>query len=165
MRSIASRRRCGGCGIRHAAAPRSNLAISTIPSEGYPKIFRARSVIQNSCLSQSRTQRPASAASAAKLRRSSLSRSAWSARLRASALVKIWAINCNLAICPSDHECSLRVAFSSKAPIGGSPPTESGSARPALMPKVRNDSRSRPASSGSLSSDENSTTRPAAMAS
>ena len=66
-----------------------------ISSSGeYPKIARAFSVTQKTPVPYSRVQSPASAASAASDRRSSLSRRASSARFRASALAKTCATSC-----------------------------------------------------------------------
>ena len=81
---------------------------------------------------------PASAASAARLSRSSLARKAWSARFRASALANMCATNCSRFTSASGQSRFARVVLRPRMP-NGLPPTESGRHKLDWMPNWRAD--------------------------
>ena len=90
-RSMAPRTRSQSSGWTEASR-RSRLMTS---SGSYPKIARALCVAQKTPVSYSSVQKPASAESAARFSRSSLSRKASSVRFRASAFAKTCATSCS----------------------------------------------------------------------
>ena len=140
---------------------RGKRAMSMDSSGPNPKITRVLFVTQNTPVSASSVQRPASAESAARLTRSSASRSASSARLRARALVKTCATRPSRCTNRGGQARSATMVLKARAPTGGSPPTASGRVRFDLMPAWLANSLFTAASGGSWSSEAQMTGRPA----